>query len=604
MAVPRTPPDGSAVPPDAVAALGSVADTRWSPDGRRLAWVRSTPLGVVLVVDGVPVPDLTPAGTRGGAFAWLDPDRLAVGGDDGLRRVRADGAGPGSVVAATEGRAAAPAVASASGLVALVDETDETCRVVVAPLDGSRAPWAVSTADWARDPAWSPDGRLLAWHEWDEPAMPWDGSRIVVADLVTGDRSVVAGGRDVAVAQPRFAPVGPTRLAYVSDRDGWANLVVSGPDGRDVTTFAEPHEHAEPAWSAGQRSFAWSPDAARIAWCRNEDGFGRLVVAPADPGAVGRGVGEWSKGWHRGLDWGPGGLAAVRSGARTAPSVVVIAGDPPVRRVREVAAGAADLATDDFVEPALVSWTAGDGAEVPGLLYAPPARRPPPLLVQLHGGPTDQARVEWAPRLQHWVARGWAVLAPDPRGSTGRGRAFAQALRGGWGDVDVGDVLAGIAAAADRGWGDPSRVALVGGSAGGFTALLAAVRAPDRVRAVVASYPVTDLRALAAETWRFERHYNDGLIGSLPAANAAWVERSPVTHAAALRVPVLVLQGDRDLVVPLEQSSAFVDAVCAAGGEAQLVVYEGEGHGWKRPATIADALARTDDFLTRRVRQP
>jgi dipeptidyl aminopeptidase/acylaminoacyl peptidase len=147
-------------------------------------------------------------------------------------------------------------------------------------------------------------------------------------------------------------------------------------------------------------------------------------------------------------------------------------------------------------------------------------------------------------------------------------------------------------------------VALVGGSAGGFTALLAAARAPDRVRAVVASYPVTDLRALAATTWRFERHSNDTLVGPLPAAADTWRDRSPLTHAAMLRVPVLVLQGDADPVVPLAQSRAFVDAVAAGGGDATLHVYDGEGHGWTRPATVADALARTDEFLTRRVLRP
>jgi dipeptidyl aminopeptidase/acylaminoacyl peptidase len=292
----------------------------------------------------------------------------------------------------------------------------------------------------------------------------------------------------------------------------------------------------------------------------------------------------------------------VRSGARTPPSVVVLDGEPPARRVVDVAVGADALPVDAFVEPEPVVWTAGDGTEVPGLLLSPrTATVPPPLLVHLHGGPTDQTRVEWSPRLQYWVTRGWAVLAPNPRGSTGYGRAYTQALRGAWGDTDVDDVLAGIRAAAERGWGDLTRVALVGGSAGGFTALLTAVRAPERVHAVVVSYPVTDLHALAADTHRFERHANDVLVGARPDAAPTWRARSPITHAAALRAPVLVLQGDADPVVPLAQSVAFVDAVRAAGGDAELHVYEGEGHGWKRPGTIADALARADKFLMEKV---
>jgi dipeptidyl aminopeptidase/acylaminoacyl peptidase len=193
------------------------------------------------------------------------------------------------------------------------------------------------------------------------------------------------------------------------------------------------------------------------------------------------------------------------------------------------------------------------------------------------------------------------VLAPNPRGSTGAGRAGAEALHGGWGAADVGDVVAGLRAAAEHGWGDPARVALVGASAGGLTALLVALRAPELVGAVVAISPVTDLVALAATTHRFERHYNDTLVGPAPVATPALRDRSPITHAASLRVPVLVLHGDADPVVPLAQSVAFVDAVREAGGDARLQVYPGEGHGWGSGATVADAFGRAGAFLDQTV---
>jgi dipeptidyl aminopeptidase/acylaminoacyl peptidase len=222
---------------------------------------------------------------------------------------------------------------------------------------------------------------------------------------------------------------------------------------------------------------------------------------------------------------------------------------------------------------------------------------PPPLLVDVHGGPTGQATVRWDPWLRYFTSRGWMVLRPNPRGSTGRGRAFVQDAARTWGAADVEDVAAGIRAAGAAGWCDPDRVAIAGGSSGGLIALLVCARHGDLVRAAVSQYGVTDLFGLLETTHRFESRYLDEVIGVLPAAEPVFRERSPVTHAAAIRVPLLVLQGDADEVVPPEQAQRLVDAVRAAGGVVEHHVYEGEGHGWSRTATIEDDLRRTEAFL-------
>ncbi|HEY7440758.1 MAG TPA: prolyl oligopeptidase family serine peptidase, partial [Acidimicrobiia bacterium] len=196
---------------------------------------------------------------------------------------------------------------------------------------------------------------------------------------------------------------------------------------------------------------------------------------------------------------------------------------------------------------------------------------------------------------------GWAVLRPNPRGSTGYGRRYWRALGGRWGSLDVDDVAAGIRAAGANGWCDPRRVAIAGGSAGGLIVLLACAWHGDLIRAGVSRYGVTDLLELAATTHRFESGYIDDLVGPLPEHADRYRERSPVTHAAAIRVPLLVLQGDADAVVPPAQARALVEAVRAAGGTVEEHVYEGEGHGWSRPETVEDALARTIEFLERHV---
>jgi dipeptidyl aminopeptidase/acylaminoacyl peptidase len=431
--------------------------------------------------------------------------------------------------------------------------------------------------------------------------MPWDGSRImaVVVDEPGSVPTLVAGSDDVAVGQPRFAPSGDA-LAFVAELDGWMNVwTVSAIGDPPKCVLAEPYEHAEPSWGPGQRSFAWSPDAGAIALTRNEEGFGRLVVVTFDDDHP---PSEVSKGWHTGLDWGPAGIACIRSGARTAPQLTVL--DPTTRTREARRRGApAELDAVDLPEPAPINWTGADGGAVHGLLWLPAARQavgmPAPVLVDVHGGPTDQSTVDWKPRIRWFVSRGWAVLSPNYRGSTGYGREYRHALDHAWGEVDVSDTVAGIRALAGDDRVDATRAAVMGGSAGGFTALLVAAHAPSVVRAAVSLFGVTDLFDLAATTHRFESRYLERLVGTLPEHADRHEARSPVTRAHEIAVPVLVLQGADDKVVPRAQAQLMVDSMRAAGGTVEQHVYEGEGHGFSQEATIVDSFERIEQFLTR-----
>lgn len=595
-----------------VARSRTVAEPRWSPSGRLVAWVDAfdgVASAVVAPTDGSRPPRVVSADAAvisvgaygGGALAWGGDDRLVYAAADG-RLLLVDPAGGAPRVLSRDGRAAAPTVAPDGTRVAFVLERDDACDVAVAPLDGSAWPVRVSVdADYAWDPAWAPSGDALAWHEWDLPDMPWDASRIAWRELdglTPAGHARVVTGDGTASAQPRFAPDG-SALAYVSDASGWANVWVAEPDGSHPRPLLdEPHEHAEPSWGPGQRSFAWSPDAAALGLCRNEDGFGRLVVAAGD----GSGARPVASGWHQGLDWAAPGLVCVRSGPTTPPSIAVNPADD--RPVGTLATGAV-AGFEPAVEPEPVSWTADDRTVVPGLLWrSPPSGTGPtgtrpPLIVEVHGGPTGQATATWSARQQFFLSRGWAILAPNARGSTGYGREHAQALAGQWGRGDLADVAAGIRHARREGWCDADRIAVIGGSSGGLTALLLAARHGDLVRAAVSYYGVTDLFDLAETTHRFESRYLDRIVGELPRHSGRYHERSPVTHAAAISVPVLVLQGGADKVVPPAQARAMVDAMRAGGARVDYLEYEGEGHGWSRADTIADALERTDAFLTR-----
>ncbi|SES30150.1 S9 family peptidase [Lentzea albida] len=240
-----------------------------------------------------------------------------------------------------------------------------------------------------------------------------------------------------------------------------------------------------------------------------------------------------------------------------------------------------------------VSWRAPDGLEIEGILCTPDGDGPFPLVVNIHGGPIWQFRDMWSMRSQ-WVpllvARGYAVLNPNPRGSSGRGQAFAGMVAGDMGGADTHDILSAIDALVDRGVADPTRIGLIGGSYGGFMSSWL-VTQDDRFAAAVPVAPVTDWRSqnltsnIAAWGARF-------LSPSPDDREARTLDRSPVVHAGKARTPCLNVAGALDNCTPPGQALEFHRALRANGVPSALVVYPQEGHGVRGyPAQI--------DFLTR-----
>jgi dipeptidyl aminopeptidase/acylaminoacyl peptidase len=249
-----------------------------------------------------------------------------------------------------------------------------------------------------------------------------------------------------------------------------------------------------------------------------------------------------------------------------------------------------------------VNWVS-DGHVIHARLYQPQARgeEPPPLLVWLHQGPTGQTRATLEPRIAYFVERGWAALVPDHRGSTGWGRDFMLALDGHWGEADVADVVAGIKVASQKGWGDANRVALYGGSAGGFLLLRLLATHPGLCSAGVALFPVCHLLDTDTPPWRYQTYYVERLLGGRPTERSDIADRSPLKYPGKISRPILILHGADDHIVPAWHSEALADAVNAAGGIAERHVYQGERHGWAGGKTLADELSRAESFLERHV---
>jgi dipeptidyl aminopeptidase/acylaminoacyl peptidase len=593
-----------------VAGGRTLGEPRLSPDGQRVAfvasWGASTAI-VIVPVGGGPerIVTTSPAPPRprpfgGGSFAWLsDGSALVYAAVDGnLWRQPSLGGAPSRMTQQAEGaEASGPCISPDGSKVAFVVGDQ---HVAVMPVDGSAWPVRVSGGhnDFAFDPTWSADSAFVGWHEWDVPHMAWDESRWVIAPA-DGSGPVASMEHEmVQVQQPRFAPVG-SDLAYLSDRTGWLNVWVFGPErNNDRPLVDESFEHGSPTWGGGQSSLVWSPDGSRVAFNRNENGFGRLCVAEVATGEVH----EVARAHHGGLDWKGNTLVAVRSGGVTPHQIVAydmtVPGGPYTRTVLAIGP-VAGFEAAKLIEPEPITYASCDGVTLHARVYRPQDVHPDrPLICWIHGGPTDQWDITFMPRVAYFVDRGWTVLVPDHRGSTGHGRDYTQAMRGRWGELDVNDVAAAIEHAVAQDWCDPARVAVMGGSAGGFTALRVLARADGPCAAGVALYPVTDLEALAAATHRFEAHYVDSLVGPLPDFIETYRDRSVLSIAVQLTRPALVLHGSVDNVVPVDQSRELA-ARCA---NVELHVYEGEGHGWRRPETTLDELTRVTAFLERSLR--
>ena len=201
-------------------------------------------------------------------------------------------------------------------------------------------------------------------------------------------------------------------------------------------------------------------------------------------------------------------------------------------------------------------------------------------------------------RIQFWTSRGFAVIDVNYGGSTGYGRAYRETLRGGWGVVDAQDCVAAARAAVDRGAADPAKLAIAGGSAGGFTTLCA-LTFHDTFRAGVSRYGIGDLELLVRDTHKFESRYTDTLVGPHPEAAERYRERSPIHHVDRLACPVIFLQGQKDRVVPPNQAETMAAALARRGIPHALVSFPDEGHGFRAEPSIVRALEAELAFLGR-----
>jgi dienelactone hydrolase len=487
-------------------------------------------------------------------------------------------------------------------------------ELVVLPSDGSAAPRVLRGGrDFYANPRLDPSGRRLAWLEWDHPRMPWDGTELLVAGFDAQGAALeaprlVAGGARESVFQPEWSPEDPDGpdgvLHFVSDRDGWWNLYRVGAGGEAEALAPMDAEFGVPQWVFGLSTYTFLP-GGRIACLYGRGPVWRLGLLEPGAGRVTPLELPFTSFYPPRLRSLAGGRLATFAGSSTEPNALVLI-DPDsgavevVRRSDEL-----DLDPAYLSVPRPVELPTEGGRTAHALLYPPrnpdfegPAGERPPLLVVSHGGPTSQAVDRLNLSVQYFTSRGFAVADVDYGGSTGYGRAYRERLNGNWGVVDTLDCVNAARQLAAGGEVDGARLAIRGGSAGGYTTLCA-LTFHDAFAAGASYFGVGDVEALARDTHKFESRYLDNLIGPYPEAAELYRQRSPVHHTDRLARPVILLQGLEDPVVPPSQAEQMAQALHAKGIPYALLTFEGEQHGFRRAESIRRALESELYFYSR-----
>lgn len=463
----------------------------------------------------------------------------------------------------------------------------------------------VSGADFYSDPIVSPNGQQLAWLQWNHPNMPWDGTELWTApigsDGTLGAPEKVAGTKDESIFQPSWSPDGV--LYYVSDITGWWNLYRRR--GREIEPIHPmPAEFGKPQWTFSMVTYAFI-DARRLAVTYNRNGRWAMALVDTDPRRFEPVT----------LALEP--LESIRADRR---AVYFVGGSPteaPVIARMTLASAEAEVlrrSSPDRLDAAWISVpeaiTYETASRVPSdtsakrdpvsfvhaFFYAPhnpdytgPPGEAPPLLVMTHGGPTSATEATLDARVQFWTSRGFAVLDVNYRGSTGYGRPYRDSLKGQWGVADVEDAVAGARHLVAQGRADARRLAIRGGSAGGYTTL-AALTFHDTFKAGASYYGISDIEVLARDTHKFESRYLDSLVGPYPSSRDVYRARSPIHFVDRVSAALILFQGLEDKVVPPNQSEMMAVTLRQKGVPVAYVTFPGEHHGFRKAEHIVRSL--------------
>ncbi len=456
-----------------------------------------------------------------------------------------------------------------------------------------------SGCDFYASASFSPDGDQLCWITWMHPNMPWDGTSLWSATVKDNesltDIEQIAGGDSEAVFQPEWSPAG--ELFYVSDISNWWNIyrVDRTDNGNNLRCVcAMDAEFGMPQWIFGMRRYGFI-DKDTIISSYSRSGSEALAIIDIESGVLTDLPRQHSS--YQSVQCSDGYVCYVGQSPTAFSCLYVSHSDKLDAETAIRKSSVIDIDAGNFSQGLSITYPSAGESQAHGFYYPPVsaqyeglADELPPLIVMIHGGPTSSTQNDLSLKVQFWTNRGFAVFDVNYRGSTGFGRKYRDALKSQWGVVDVEDCDYGVRYLVQQNLADAKRVAIRGGSAGGFTTL-AALAFTDTFKAGASLYGVTDLTALATDTHKFESRYLDSLIGAYPQEKELYESRSPVNNADSINCPVIFLQGLDDKVVPPSQAEMMIDVLLQKGLKVAYLPFEGEAHGFRQSQNIVKAFA-------------
>ncbi|KAF7307918.1 Alpha/beta-hydrolase [Mycena kentingensis (nom. inval.)] len=495
----------------------------------------------------------------------------------------------------------------------------------------------VSGTDFYASPTFNADGTLLAWTQWQHPDVPWDGSQVYVAAIrvqrtglltlvldVLPPIRVAGASSTICATQPNW--ISHHTLMFCSDESGYQNPFVASIDIATKSTqtravLAEPiqEDFAEPSWTLGTSNYAVLDEGSGTAlFVTYRDGRSVLyrITQAGECTEVStsyvqiervRRVGPWTAVFLANrADRGREVIWAKFAPGTTIPELRILdanrAPQPVIPDAFISLPYALELTSPSTNKPFHVVYYLPTNPD-----YAPPAGERPPAVINVHGGPTFLEKQSLNLEKQFFTSRGWVWVDVNYSGSANLGREYINRLKGNWGVVDIDDCIQTVLLLSSTQYGaiiDRKRAVIRGRSAGGYATLSALSRPPAAdpdpmpvFAAGTSCYGISDLRKLIALTHKFQCWYAQNLVGgTYEEVPEVYEARSPVFHADNIRAPLLILQGAADPIVPPSQAADMIRVIKARGGTVEYVVFEGEGHGWRKAETIEKALTCELEF--------